>query len=876
MDRHDLPQRPVARQDDYLGERQGDHPGLGPGEGFDFALDPGPPIGRHAPPGGRIVALLGPTNTGKTHFAMERMLAHPTGMIGFPLRLLARENYDRAVAIKGAADVALVTGEEKIAPPNARYWICTVEAMPVEREVDFLAVDEIQMAADPERGRVFTERLLNARGRTETCFMGAETAKPLVRALCPKVEILSRPRLSKLTYQGYRKISRLPRRTAVVAFSIGEVYRLAEIARRQRGGAAVVMGALSPRARNAQVSLYQEGEVDYLIATDAIGMGLNMDISHVAFAGLSKFDGDRPRRLTAAEVGQIAGRAGRNMQDGGFGPTGELESFDEDLIERIEDHRFRTLKRFYWRNEALDFASTDALKRSLERPPPSPLLARGREGDDARALAALMRDPDVSARAEGKPAVSLLWDVCQIPDFRKTLTDSHARLLGEIYLRLLSHDRLDADWAARHLQRLDRPEGDIDLLMARIAGVRVWTYISHRSGWLPDPEHWQDRARAIEDKLSDALHERLTQRFVDRRSAALVRKLSDGSELLGGVDKEGVVIVEGSAVGRLDGFRLRLDERPGFAEDQRALRSAALRIVAGAMPDRASRFLAAADEDIVLDDRGRLIWEGGAVARLKPGRSPSRPDVELAHADALDGQARRDVEAKVQAWVGSWRSRTLAPLARIADAELTPAGKGLAFQLEERLGWLERDAVADQAAALTKADRRALDQAGFRIGRLAVWAPALMRGRALKARRLLMQLSGGGVAEPSKRTRLLDRPADPAEAAALGLAGFAMLGRQAVRIDAAEKLAAAAHGLASKGPFESGAALAEKAGLPADSLPDLLKALGFRSVRTEAGDPAFARGRPRRRPADAKRRRADAPPIRPDSPFAALKDLARG
>lgn len=858
MDRSDLPPLPDERH----------------GDGFEPRMDLGPPIGRPAPPGGRIVALLGPTNTGKTYFAMERLLAHPSGMIGFPLRLLARENYDRAVALKGYDAVALVTGEEKIAPPNARYWICTVEAMPLERAVDFLAVDEIQMAADPERGRVFTERLLSARGRVETFFMGAETARHLVRALAPKVEVLSRPRLSNLSYAGYRKISRLPRRTAVVAFSIGEVYRLAEIARRQRGGAAVVMGALSPRARNAQVALYQEGEVDYLIATDAIGMGLNMDVSHVAFAGLSKFDGNRPRRLLPAEIGQIAGRAGRSTDDGTFGPTGELTEIEEDIIERVEDHRFRTLKRFYWRNDDLDFRSLDQLKRSLERPPPSPLLARGRDGDDAEALATLMRDSDVAARAQGKAAVSLLWDVCQIPDFRKTLTDSHARLLGEIYLRLRTHERLDPDWAARHIDRLDRPDGDIDLLMARIAGVRVWTYISHRAGWLPDPEHWQERARAIEDSLSDALHERLTQRFVDRRSAALVRKLTDGEELLGGVDKDGVVIVEGSAVGRLDGFRLKMDDRAGFVEDRRAVRSAALRIVGGAMPDRVARFVAAADADIEAGEDGRLFWEGGAVARLKAGRRAATPDVELLNGEAL-GAGRRDAEARLQQWVAQWRDHTLAPLARLAAAELSPAGRGLAFQLEEALGWLERNTAAAQTDALKKTDRQALARAGFRIGRLAIWAPALLRGRALKARRMLSRLGGGDVARPSKRAQLLARPEAPAELKSLAGAGFVMLGPHAVRIEAAERLAAEAHGLAAKGPFAALPALAEKCGLPAETLPDLLRALRFKSVKLEDGAPAFAHQSGRRRPAAARKRR-DGPPINADSPFAALKDLARG
>lgn len=839
----------------------------------------GPPLGRPAPPGGRIVALLGPTNTGKTYFAMERLLAHSSGMIGFPLRLLARENYDRAVAIKGRDKVALITGEEKISPPNAVYWICTVEAMPLEKEVEFLAVDEIQMAADPERGRVFTERLLHARGRAETYFMGAETAKSLVCALAPRVETLSRPRLSKLTYQGYRKIARLPRRSAVVAFSIGEVYRLAEMARRQRGGAAVVMGALSPRARNAQVALYQEGEVDYLIATDAIGMGLNMDVNHVAFAGLSKFDGARPRRLNAAEVAQIAGRAGRSTLDGGFGPTGEIHEFDAELIERVEDHRFKTLKQFYWRNDDLDLRSLAQLKRSLERPPPSPLLARSREGDDAQALAALMRDDDVASRAEGKAAVSLLWDVCQVPDFRKTLTDSHARLLGEIFLQLLNKEQIDPDWANRHLQRLNRFDGDIDLLMARISGVRVWTYISHRAGWLANPEDWQDQARAIEDQLSDALHERLTQRFVDRRSAALVRKMADGGELLGGVDKEGAVIVEDSPVGRLEGFRLCLDHRAGFEEDRRTVSAAARRIIQSDITTRAAAFAAATDDAIEIDEDGRLHWGGGPVACLKAGRSPATPTVDLIHADLLSGGARGIVEARAVAWLETWRDRMLAPLARLAAADLTAAGRGLAFQLRERLGWLERAEAPAQTSALSKVDRRAYAAAGFRIGRLAIWAPGLMRGRALKARRLLLRLAGGDIERPTKRTRLLERPRDDAARKRLAMAGFVMLGVHALRIDAAEHLAGVCHGRANRGPFPIDAGLVSETKLPLEAMPALLKGLGFRAAKGDAGATVYRRGRMRPNGDGRQKGRPIQPkpaPLQPDSPFAKLKDMTLG
>lgn len=875
----------VMGRDDQSRNHLTGRPGA-PSHGAESVADTfGPPIGKRAPPGGRILAVLGPTNTGKTYFAMERMLAHKTGMIGFPLRLLARENYDRAVALKGADQVALVTGEEKIAPPNACYWICTVEAMPLDLKVDFIAIDEIQMAADPERGPVFTERLLNARGQMETVFLGAETAKTLVCALAPRVEVLTRPRLSQLSFSGYRKISRLPRRSAVVAFSINEVYRLAEMTRRQRGGAAVVMGALSPRARNAQVAMYQAGEVDYLIATDAIGMGLNMDVSHVAFAGLSKYDGHRQRRLLPSEIAQIAGRAGRAMRDGTFGPTGELTGFDPDIIERVEEHRFQTLKRFYWRNERLDFHTTEALKRSLERPPPSRLLARGRDADDIQALSALMRDEDVAAKAKGKGAVSMLWDVCQIPDFRKTLTDSHARLLSEIYLRLLSHNQLDPDWANLHISRLDKPDGDIDLLMARIAGVRVWTYISHRSGWLDGRHGFQERARAIEDKLSDALHERLTQRFVDKRSATLVRKLADGDDLLGGVDKDGVVIVEGDAVGRLEGFRFMADGAGAFEEDKRAIAAAAARVIASAIPARIERFTKAADDALSLDDKGRLVWEGGAVARLRPGHERRRPNIEVLAADALDGRYRADVEARSQRWLDTWLGHALAPLDRLAALELSPAAKGLVYQLQEAMGMVARIDAKSQIDALTKADRKALAAAGFRIGRFAIWAPVLMRGRALKARRLLWRLAGGHDAAPSKRTLIIARPKPEADQLALAVHGFVPMGTQMIRADAAERFANAAHARAAKGPFAIDEALAKLIKIATADLPPVLDAMGFRALKKDEGETLYRRGPYRDKTAKAtKRRTPKRPPVKPpklpplqkDSPFAQLKEMTFG
>ena len=433
----------------------------------------------------KITAVLGPTNTGKTYLAIERMLGHRTGMMGFPLRLLARENYDRVVSLVGSRHVALVTGEEKIVPPTARYFLCTVESMPVARLVDFLAVDEIQLCADPERGHLFTDRLLRARGQSETMFLGSETIKPVLRKLVPEAEFVSRPRFSKLSYSGPKKLTRMKRRSAIVAFSASDVYALAEQIRRTSGGAAVVLGALSPRTRNAQVQMYQEGEVDYLVATDAIGMGLNMNIDHVAFWRLHKFDGLRRRPLAVDEIAQIAGRAGRYMQDGTFGTLAELGALDPETVEAIENHRFQNIRGIWWRSSDLEFKNLTSLLRSLDASPPSRVLRRVREAEDHGALRRLSQDKAIADLAGNRDMVSLLWEVCQIPDFRKTMPDVHVRLLGTIYRHLAASERrLPTDWVAGQLVRLERFDGDIDTLMARISHTRTWTYISHRTDWI--------------------------------------------------------------------------------------------------------------------------------------------------------------------------------------------------------------------------------------------------------------------------------------------------------------------------------------------------------------------------------------------------------
>jgi ATP-dependent RNA helicase SUPV3L1/SUV3 len=820
------------------------------------------------------IAVLGPTNTGKTHLAIERMLGHATGMIGFPLRLLARENYDRIARLKGPRAVALVTGEEKIVPPEPRYWVCTVEAMPLDRKVGFLAIDEIQVAADAERGHVFTDRLLHARGEDETMLLGAETIRPLLRKLIPDVSFVSRPRFSRLTYGGAKKLARLPPRSAVVAFSVQDVYGFAEQMRRQRGGAAVVLGALSPRTRNAQVAMYQAGEVDYLVATDAIGMGLNMDVGHVAFTSLVKFDGRAPRRLQPAELAQIAGRAGRFTSDGSFGTTADLPGLDPELVEAIEEHRFEPLKTLHWRNPALDFSSLPALLASLEAPAPLPFLRRPRELEDLEALQAFARDGEIAPRAAGGAALRLLWEVCQIPDFRKIMSDAHRHLLRRIFLHLIGpEERIPEDWAAAQLAALDRPEGDIETLVQRIAFVRTWTFISHRGDWLKQAAHWQERARSIEDRLSDALHERLTQRFVDRRAASLQRRLRDGRDLLGAVSRDGVVLVEGERVGRLEGFRFLPDET-GSAEEAKALLSAAQRALRSELPARARRAAEEPDDALVLAADGRMLWREAPIAALTAGEAPLSPHITLLPSDLDDGAAREALRRHLAGWLDRHLRQRLAPLFALEAAALTGAARGLAFRLKEGLGLVPRRGLGAQLAGIDKAGRRALKTLGVTLGIDAIYLPALLKPAPTALKTLLWAIHHDmqdlvAAPPPGRVSIALDPALPPAFYEAVG---FRALGRIAVRADRLDRLADEARRRAQDGPFLADAGLLSLVGCGKAEIAPLLAAVGYRSQPGE-GEPRYVpRGRGKEDGTGGRREQARAAK-RTHSPFAALKEL---
>jgi ATP-dependent RNA helicase SUPV3L1/SUV3 len=824
----------------------------------------------------RLTAVLGPTNTGKTHLAIERMLGHASGMIGFPLRLLARENYDRIVAIKGRAHVALVTGEEKIVPPGARWFLCTVESMPLDRPVAFLGIDEIQLCADPERGHVFTDRLLHARGGAETMVMGAETIRPLIRKLVPEAEFVTRPRFSELTHTGMRKLTRLPPRSAIVVFSANDVYEIAELMRRQRGGTAVVLGALSPRTRNAQVGLYQSGEVDYLVATDAIGMGLNMDIDHVAFARLAKFDGRFPRRLRATEIAQIAGRAGRHMANGTFGTTDEAGTLEEELVDRVENHRFDPLQTVMWRNAELDFRSAPGLLRSLERRPTRPELRRMAEADDQLSLGLLMRDAELTGRARNPAAVRLLWEVCQIPDFRKMLSDAHIRMQGQIFRQLTGPDeRLDTDWVADQVARLDRTEGDIDALVARISHIRTWTYIAHRGAWIADSGHWQERARAVEDRLSDALHERLTQRFVDRRTALLVRSMKAGGELLAAVNAQGEVLVEGEHVGSIEGFAFYPDATIED-DDLKAIRSAARRALKDEVARRVGKLEAAPDADLALAADGVISWRGIGIGRIAAGPSPLAPAARVRDTDLLDGAGRDRVAARLTRFLADHVAQELRPLLRLREAALTGgelqgAGRGIAFQLVEGLGLQPRRALDGLIHALTAADRKQLSGFGVRFGPSHVYLAPMLKPRPTGLRALLGAVAAGrplpaALPAPARISVLAEEGQD---AAALDLAGFVPCGPRRIRLDRIDALRDAAESRRRQGGLTADPALAPIVGCTVAEIPAILQAAGYRPTQDDEGRVTYVPVRARRpqapRPAAASA----------DSPFAKLALLRR-
>ncbi|MEJ6389535.1 helicase-related protein [Gymnodinialimonas ulvae] len=798
----------------------------------------------------RIAAVLGPTNTGKTHYAIERMLGHRTGVIGLPLRLLAREVYDKIVAIRGPSVVALVTGEERIVPPRAQYWVCTVEAMPTGNGADFLAIDEIQLCADPERGHVFTDRLLHARGLHETLFLGAETMRPAISALVPGAEFVRRERFSQLVYAGSKKVSRMPPRSAIVGFSVENLYAMAELLRRQKGGAAVVMGALSPRTRNAQVELYQNGDVDVLVATDAIGMGLNLDIKHVAFSGLRKFDGRKMRDLWPNELAQIAGRAGRHTSDGSFGVTGEAPPLDDQVAEAIVEHRFAPVRKLMWRNSALEFGSAERLIGSLEERTEDEWLARAREADDLQALKALVARPEIADRLGDARAVKLLWDVCNIPDFRGISHAEHADLLGRIFEFLHESRRVPDDWLARQVKRIDRIEGDIDTLSKRLAYIRTWTYVAQRTGWVDDESHWRGATRAVEDRLSDALHTALTQRFVDRRTSMLLRRLKQRESLVAEVNDQGEVTVEGQVLGRIEGFRFRMDETAS-PDEAKTLQQAAMAALRPEFHLRADRMYNAPDTEFDVTEQGGLMWGEQAVGKLVRGDDPMKP---VAEAFVDEEAAGADVVQKVQRRLQHFIDRRVAAqfeplLAMSRDEAISGLAKGVAYRLLENFGIVPRGEIADDIKALDQDARALLRKHGVRFGQYTIFLPLLLKPAPTRLRLVMWGLWQGLDTFPdSPPPGLVTIPTvEGAPAGHATMAGYRVSGARSIRIDMLERLADLLRGEDSRNGFEANPDMLSISGLTLEQFADLMGGLGYKA---EQGERVKVKATPEAAPAE--------------------------
>ncbi len=740
-----------------------------------------------------VTAVLGPTNTGKTHYAVERMLAHGRGMIGLPLRLLAREIYDRVRLRTGDHQVALITGEERIVPAHPNYWVCTVEAMPTDISVPFLAIDEVQLCADFERGHVFTDRVLHRRGSEETLLLGAATMRPILEKLVPEMHYTARPRLSKLTYAGQKKLSRLPPRSAIVAFTAEMVYAVAEHIRRQRGGAAVVMGSLSPRTRNAQVALFQSGDVDYLVATDAIGMGLNMDVNHVAFASTRKFDGFQFRQLNPGELGQVAGRAGRYMNDGTFGVSAEAEPFDQETIERLENHNFDAVRQLQWRNRDLDFSSLDTLRKSLGHLPQREGLTRAQPAPDVLALEAILRDDETSSLITSQQQVRRAWDACQVPDYRNISPAEHAHLVSRVIQFLSKGDGfVSEDWFARQLAHSENLEGGIDAIATRISHVRTWTFIANRADWLEAPLYWQTRTKEIEDRLSDVLHERLTQRFIDRRTSVLLRRLAKKEGLMTSIEAGGEVHVEGEFVGRIEGLNFKPDVA-GAATELQALKAASLAAVTAEIIARAQALAATPDTELKLSRHGYITWSGHPVGRLRAGDNALRPQAEVLAEDVLQGPAREEVRDRLQKFIQRHIASTLEPLLKLEEAEGFEApARGMAFRLVESFGVLPREQVAEEVKALSQEDRAKLRIQGVRFGAFTIFLPNLLKPAATELRLLLWWLNshrGEEIIPAPPPNGLTSTAADTAQLAGFyNLSGYRVCGRRAVRVDMLERL----------------------------------------------------------------------------------------
>ena len=689
-------------------------------------------------PKNKITAVLGPTNTGKTHLAIDTMLSFDSGMIGFPLRLLAREVYDKVIKKISIDKVALITGEEKIIPTNAKYYLCTVESMPIEKHLEFVGIDEIQMCADHERGHIFTDRLLNLRGEKLTMLMGSSTIKNIISKLNEDLEFINRDRLSKLTYAGHKKISRINRKTAIIAFSAEEVYAIAELIRRQKGGAAIVMGSLSPKTRNAQVELYQSGDVDFLVATDAIGMGINMDLDYVYFSNLKKFDGKKLRKLNLSEIGQIAGRAGRYLNDGSFGITGDCKEITAEDVELIEGHKFEEIRTLFWRNSNLNFNNPFSLIKSLEEKPQMGWLRKIHECEDEKALKYFLKDKSLINLDFDKRLLSLLWECCQIPDFVKKTYGNHYEVIGNVFKYLSSGKQQITDEFMRlQLIKLDKLEGNVDSLSNRIANVRTWSYVSNKNNWVENQNYWIEKTKHLEDRLSDRLHEELTKTFIDKRASILARGLKQDMEFKTEILQNNDVKIDDQFIGKIKGLKLELDLKKGSLEtDIKSLKKAARQSIG---PEFDKRIQSIIDTGLIdLKEDFKIYWNEFPIARLLPGNDYLSPNFTLVVDDIIEQNPKQKLNDFIQKWLNSKISDVLKSLIDLKNIKEDKSSiKALAYQLYENNGVLKREQVSDYLKNLEQIDRKVLRELGVKFGRYHVFLYQLIKPDAVSLRTLL-------------------------------------------------------------------------------------------------------------------------------------------
>ena len=785
----------------------------------------------------KIIAVLGPTNTGKTHFAIERMLQFGSGIIGFPLRLLAREVYEKCIQKVGIEKVALITGEEKIIPPYADYFLCTVESMPLDINAEFIAIDEIQMCADPERGHIFTDRLLNMRGDKLTMFLGSNIMQNIIQKFVPEVEFIFKDRFSKLSYSGHKKISRLPGRTAIIAFSVDEVYALAEFVRRQRGGAAIVMGSLSPKTRNAQVELYQSGDVDFLVATDAIGMGINMDIDHISFNNLNKFDGRRNRHLRLTEIGQIAGRAGRYMNDGTFGITGKCDELSPEQIDKLENHKFDSVINIYWRNSNLDFTNIENLLNSLDQKPYDHSLLRNKDLLDENVLKTLIVKNNQITTDYKNNNLSTLWECCQIPDFTKSSYNEHIDIVKKVFEFLVSDKgKIPNEWMRAQLSGLDNESGNIDTLANRISHVRTWAYVSYKKNWVENSDYWISKTKDIEDKLSAKLHEELSKSFIDRRISILSKHLKQDAKLETKISEKDEVIIDKQFIGTIKGLKLNLDfSSTALQTDIKSIKKAARQGVVEELKKRINNII---QEDIKnaaleLKEDFKIFWKDNPIATIIPGKDYLNPKIKLLIDDSLDVDEQSELKNYLEKWIDKEKNLHLNDLIKTSKVNLENSyARALCFRLFENHGVLKRLDAEDLLKNLDKDQRANIKKIGIKIGRYHVYQPLMIKPKAVNLKIIFWNCFNNKIQREKCPTFGLNflKNFETINKEFLLICGFESFENYIVRVDILEKLFIKILNSTNNNQFSISSEMLNLLGCGKEDFEKLLKLMNYKKI----------------------------------------------